>query len=81
MAPSSYVGFAGIWSMDLGAAVPRAESSFSTETTAESIFDPDYRSLVDENDYKDGGKYRSIVKLQMRYEKQSPDDKNFAMGT
>ena len=58
MAPSSYVGFAGIWSMDLGAAVPRAESSFSTETTAESIFDPDYRSLVDENDYKDGGKYR-----------------------
>ncbi|KAF7558156.1 hypothetical protein G7Z17_g50 [Cylindrodendrum hubeiense] len=30
----------------------------------ESIFDPDYRTLVDEYDFADGGKFRSVVKIQ-----------------
>ncbi|KAI2620426.1 trypsin-like serine protease [Hypoxylon sp. NC1633] len=81
MAPSQYAGFAGIWSLDLGSVVPPAESSFSSEQTEESVFDPDHRSLVDQHEYKDGGKYRSIVKLQIRYEKQAPNDTSYAMGT
>ncbi|KAI3316812.1 trypsin-like serine protease [Xylariaceae sp. AK1471] len=81
MSLSKYAGMAGMWSMDLTSPTPDAESSFGLETTEESIFDPDHRSLADENDYKDGGKYRAIVKLQMRYEKQHPDDPAYAMGT
>ncbi|KAI0817091.1 trypsin-like cysteine/serine peptidase domain-containing protein [Xylaria sp. FL0064] len=67
--------------MDLSGSSPNAESSLNLETTEESVFDPDYRSLADPNDYMDGGKYRAIVKLQMRYEKQSADDHAYAMGT
>ncbi|KAI1749459.1 trypsin-like serine protease [Xylaria castorea] len=81
MSLSKYAGMAGTWSMDLTGTAPDAESSFSLETTEESVFDPDHRSLADVNDYKDGGKYRAIVKLQMRYEKQDPSDPAWAMGT
>ncbi|KAI3330851.1 hypothetical protein F4824DRAFT_504721 [Ustulina deusta] len=81
MSLSKYAGMAGTWSMDLTGSAPNTESAFSLETTEESVFDPDYRSLADVNDYMDGGKYRAIVKLQMRYEKQSPDDHAYAMGT
>ncbi|KAI0910811.1 trypsin-like cysteine/serine peptidase domain-containing protein [Ustulina deusta] len=81
MSLSKYAGMAGTWSMDLTGLAPNTESAFSLETTEESVFDPDYRSLADVNDYMDGGKYRAIVKLQMRYEKQSPDDHAYAMGT
>ncbi|KAI8627468.1 trypsin-like serine protease [Xylariaceae sp. FL1651] len=81
MSLSKFAGMAGMWSMDLISSAPPAESSFGLETTQESVFDPDHRSLADENDYKDGGKYRSIVKLQMRYEKQKPEETGYAMGT
>ncbi|KAI0429589.1 trypsin-like cysteine/serine peptidase domain-containing protein [Xylaria sp. FL1042] len=81
MSLSKYAGMAGTWSMDLTGSSPNAESSFTLETTEESVFDPDYRSLADANDYMDGGKYRAIVKLQMRYEKQNADDHAYAMGT
>ncbi|TRX90054.1 hypothetical protein FHL15_008973 [Xylaria flabelliformis] len=81
MSLSKYAGMAGTWSMDLTGTAPNAESFFSLETTEESVFDPDHRSLADVNDYKDGGKYRAIVKLQMRYEKQDSADPTWAMGT
>ncbi|KAI0409509.1 trypsin-like serine protease [Xylaria palmicola] len=81
MSLSKYAGMAGTWSMNLTGSAPDAESFFGLDATEESVFDPDHRSLADENDYKDGGKYRSIVKLQMRYEKQNPDDPSYAMGT
>ncbi|KAI0456466.1 trypsin-like serine protease [Xylaria acuta] len=81
MSLSKYAGMAGTWSMDLTGTAPNAESLFSLETTEESVFDPDHRSLADANDYKDGGKYRAIVKLQMRYEKQDSADPAWAMGT
>jgi hypothetical protein len=58
MSLSKYAGMAGTWSLDLSGTAPSAESSFGLETTEESIFDPDHRSLADKNDYKDGGKYR-----------------------
>ncbi|KAI0470369.1 trypsin-like serine protease [Xylaria cf. heliscus] len=81
MSLSKYAGMAGTWSMDLTGTAPDAESAFSLETTEESVFDPDHRSLADMNDFKDGGKYRAIVKLQMRYEKQDSTDPAWAMGT
>ncbi|KAI0444258.1 trypsin-like serine protease [Xylaria telfairii] len=81
MSLSKYAGMAGTWSMDLTGNAPTAKYSFNLESTEESVFDPDYRSLADVNDYKDGGKYRSIVKLQMRYEKQDPSNSAWAMGT
>lgn len=58
MSLSKYAGMAGTWSMDLTGSAPNTESAFSLETTEESVFDPDYRSLADVNDYMDGGKYR-----------------------
>ncbi|KAK4207308.1 hypothetical protein QBC37DRAFT_456034 [Rhypophila decipiens] len=80
MSASKYAGVAGTWNLDVSRNL-NAETFFSVDNTQEAIFDPDFRSPVDENDIKDGGKYRSIVKLQMRYEGQKPDDKGFAMGT
>ncbi|TGJ86738.1 hypothetical protein E0Z10_g2056 [Xylaria hypoxylon] len=81
MSLSKYAGMAGTWPMDLNSSNPDPKSFFSLETTDESVFDPDHRSLADVNDYADGGKYRAIVKLQMRYENQNLDDPAWAMGT
>ncbi|KAK4167810.1 trypsin-like cysteine/serine peptidase domain-containing protein, partial [Cladorrhinum sp. PSN259] len=78
---STYVGVAGTWTMNTSKSAPKPEKSFATDGTPESVFDPDHRSLVDDNDIKDGGKYRSIVKLQMRYEGQAEEDTAYAMGT
>ena len=47
----------------------------------ESTFEPDNRKLVPPSDFAPGGKYRSIVKLHMRYEKQEPDDERVCQGT
>lgn len=58
MSLQSYAGIAATWTMNLGTEVPPAESSFVQDSTSESVFDPDYRALVDANDYMDGGKYR-----------------------
>ncbi|KAM7199747.1 Trypsin-like cysteine/serine peptidase domain containing protein [Naviculisporaceae sp. PSN 640] len=81
MSLSKYAGVAGTWSLNLSLGNPPAESFMSVEETKESVFDPDLRSPADKNDFKDGGKYRSIVKLQMRFEGQGPNDKTYAMGT
>ncbi|KAI1177493.1 trypsin-like serine protease [Nemania sp. FL0916] len=81
MSLSRFAGMAGTWTMDSTSSVPPAEFSFSVDTTEASVFDPDHRSLADVNDYVDGGKYRSIVKLQIRYERQSPEEPGYAMGT
>jgi len=58
---SNLAGLAGTWS--LGPAntvqVPGPEKGGAIqEATAESVFDPDFRSLADKVDYMDGGKYR-----------------------
>lgn len=58
MSLPSYAGIAGTWTMNSGPEVPPAESSLLLEATHESLFDPDYRALVDPTDYNDGGKYR-----------------------
>ncbi|KAK3385751.1 hypothetical protein B0H63DRAFT_187295 [Podospora didyma] len=76
-----YGDMAGTWAIAGEVAHPRPESFFSTQSTWDSIFDPDERQRVDPHDWMDGGKYRSIVKLQIRYEGQSPDDSRYAIGT
>ncbi|KAK4187337.1 hypothetical protein QBC35DRAFT_234478 [Podospora australis] len=75
-----YVGVAGTWDLSFHTQ-GTPETFFTTEGTSESVFDPDHRSLVDDNDIRDGGKYRSIVKLQMRYEGQDGNPNAYAMGT
>ncbi|KAK4195717.1 hypothetical protein QBC40DRAFT_300960 [Triangularia verruculosa] len=57
-----------------------AESTFTIGGYSEAVFEPDNRTPVDETDYADGGKYRSIVKIVMRYEGQTKDDKRWAIG-
>ncbi|KAJ5635002.1 uncharacterized protein N7484_008315 [Penicillium longicatenatum] len=47
----------------------------------EAVFQPDHRAKVDQTDYKDGGKYRSIVKLEMSYEGMPPGAEMASMGT
>ncbi|KAI5802969.1 hypothetical protein EDC01DRAFT_786657 [Geopyxis carbonaria] len=47
---------------------------------AESVCGTDERTKVDPRDFMEGGKYRSIVKLFLRYEGQG-DKGNWAMGT
>ncbi|KAJ5930943.1 hypothetical protein N7466_006436 [Penicillium verhagenii] len=67
--PSQYAGLAATWTLQTGIA-PSTESIFLPQAGAntESVFEPDHRAKVDQNDYKDGGKYRSIVKLEIAYE-------------
>ncbi|KAI1083659.1 trypsin-like serine protease [Whalleya microplaca] len=81
MAPTDYTDLIGTWSIDLEKPIPAAESSFVLEQTSESVFDPDHRAEVDKNDYRDDGKYRAIVKLQMKYQGQDSEDTCWAMGT
>ncbi|KAJ4314182.1 hypothetical protein N0V84_009018 [Fusarium piperis] len=47
----------------------------------QSIFDPDMRVPVNPADFRDGGKYRSIVKIQSRFEDQRSDQSVWMMGT
>ncbi|KAK3492025.1 uncharacterized protein B0T23DRAFT_132759 [Neurospora hispaniola] len=49
--------------------------------TEESVFDPDNREKVHPRDFADGGKYRSIIKLAMRYEGMGAGDNRWAIGT
>ncbi|KAG5748405.1 hypothetical protein H9Q70_008906 [Fusarium xylarioides] len=46
-----------------------------------TVFDDDSRRLVDPADYQPGGKYHSIVKLQIRFEGQDPSDTRHAQAT
>ncbi|KAK5662714.1 hypothetical protein OQA88_8630 [Cercophora sp. LCS_1] len=74
-------GIAATWTMpNVGKVSPMAGTdNFTLEATNESVMSPDLRSRVDPRDFADGGKYRSIVKLIIRYEGQT--DKGHAMGT
>ncbi|KAK3312680.1 hypothetical protein B0H66DRAFT_631357 [Apodospora peruviana] len=63
-----------------------SESLFSLMTLligpfTEDVILPDNRIPVDPSDYADGGKYRAIVKLIIRYEGMGPEDKRYAIGT
>ncbi|KAG5803848.1 hypothetical protein H9Q74_010562 [Fusarium xylarioides] len=46
-----------------------------------TVFDDDSRRLVDPADYQPGGKYHSIVELQIRFEGQDPSDTRHAQAT
>ncbi|KAF5681838.1 glutamyl endopeptidase [Fusarium denticulatum] len=46
-----------------------------------TIFDDDSRKLVDPKHYRPGGKYHSIVKLQIRFEGQDASDTRHAQAT
>ncbi|KGO74342.1 Peptidase S1B, glutamyl endopeptidase I [Penicillium italicum] len=74
---------AGTW--DLKTASPvAAEQRFKDENHEESVFEDlkDDRKLVPLAEFQnDDGKYRSIVKLFVRYAGQETDDKRYAMGT
>ncbi|PYH28391.1 ATP synthase F1 [Aspergillus neoniger CBS 115656] len=71
---------AGTWTL-ARATTEAVESFFGLhEEGNEAVFDDD-RELVDRKHFAPGGKYRSIIKLFMRYEGQEPDDQRHAMGT
>ncbi|KAJ5125571.1 hypothetical protein N7526_007748 [Penicillium atrosanguineum] len=65
--PSQYAGLAATWNLQADQLQSDQVVMLNTGST-ESVFQPDCRTLVEEYDYKDGGKYRSIVKLEMSYE-------------
>ncbi|KAF5974706.1 glutamyl endopeptidase [Fusarium coicis] len=46
-----------------------------------TVYDDDSRKLVDPKDYRPGGKYHSIVKLQIRFEGQDASDSRHAQAT
>lgn len=57
-AQQSIAGLIGIFDLPLGSEnMPVGESMFQ-ESTEESTFDPDFRTLVDPTEYQDGGIYR-----------------------
>jgi hypothetical protein len=60
MSLSKFAGMAGIWTMDLTSSRPAAHFPHGVETTEESVFNPDHRSVADVNDYMDNGKYRCM---------------------
>ncbi|KAF4977652.1 hypothetical protein FDECE_18328 [Fusarium decemcellulare] len=73
----------GCWSLASTNATP-AESHLPIGPQADAIETPladDSRSKVRPGDIQPGGKYYSIVKLQIRYEKQPPSDGRWAQGT
>ncbi|VBB81500.1 Putative protein of unknown function [Podospora comata] len=69
------------WTLSNPEDMSPAESTFTIGGYSEAVFEPDNRTPVDETDYADGGKYRSIVKIVMRYEGQTKDDRRWAIGT
>lgn len=57
-AQSSVAGLVGIFDLTMGNQnIPLGESVLQ-ESTEESVFDPDFRALVDPSQYQDGGVYR-----------------------
>ncbi|KAJ4383086.1 hypothetical protein N0V85_008531 [Neurospora sp. IMI 360204] len=60
---------------------PKSEVLEDENHAEESVFYPDNRQKVQPSDFADGGKYRSIVKISMRYEGMSADDDRWAIGT
>ncbi|KAJ4424703.1 hypothetical protein N0V82_000631 [Gnomoniopsis sp. IMI 355080] len=77
----SLAGLIGLFQLDTSTDVSAPTKTALHESTQESVFDSDYRTVVDPSLYQDGGIYRSIVKLQMRYERQTGSDQGWYMGT
>ncbi|KAF9772334.1 hypothetical protein IL306_009967 [Fusarium sp. DS 682] len=64
-------GRAAAWTLSLPTTSEPAESTIlpddGSKGSSESIIREDLRQLVDPHDIQDGGKYRSIVKIQSRF--------------
>lgn len=54
----SVAGLVGIFDLTTGSENMPVGESILQETTEESVFDPDFRVLVDPSQYQDGGIYR-----------------------
>lgn len=57
-AQPSIAGFIGMFDMTIGGENMPVGESVLQESTEESVFDPDFRVLVDPSEYQDGGIYR-----------------------
>ncbi|KAM0228232.1 hypothetical protein ACHAPO_010880 [Fusarium lateritium] len=70
--PSSKPGRAAVWKLVPPTTNHPAESTIipddGSKGSSESIIGEDQRALVDFSDFLEGGKYRSIVKIQARFE-------------
>ncbi|GKU05894.1 glutamyl endopeptidase [Fusarium langsethiae] len=70
--PSSKPGRAAVWKLVPPTTNHPAESTIipddGSKGDSESIIGEDQRALVDFSDFLEGGKYRSIVKIQARFE-------------
>ncbi|KAK4233545.1 hypothetical protein C8A03DRAFT_38736 [Achaetomium macrosporum] len=60
---------------------PEQTSEMALTPVSETVFDPDNRRRVAAEDYGQGGKYRAVLKLHMRYKGQKSDDKRWAAGS
>ncbi|KAH0564820.1 hypothetical protein GP486_001793 [Trichoglossum hirsutum] len=65
-----------VWDLtSVSGSIPATESFNHTNPSAESVIGADERVRVGKEHFAPGGKYRSIVKLFLRYENQKPDAK------
>ncbi|RTE85272.1 hypothetical protein BHE90_000014 [Fusarium euwallaceae] len=75
---------AAIWTLsDPGTSQPVESTVLPDDGSRrdESIFYPDNRIPVNRADFQDGGKYRSIVKIQSRFEDKQRGESIWKMGT
>ncbi|KAF7554159.1 hypothetical protein G7Z17_g3099 [Cylindrodendrum hubeiense] len=77
---------AAVWRLELPTSPDPAPdtippTSSGRENDSRSVVHPDMRNLVDENDIRDGGKYRSIVKIQALVPTKLPGESAWLMGT
>ncbi|KAF7355726.1 Serine protease [Mycena sanguinolenta] len=74
---------AATWTLDVPTTAdpaPETETVTDANHGAESVLGQDFRELVAPTDFQDGGKYRSIVKIQSRFRNSNGDDV-WMMGT
>ncbi|KAJ7211856.1 ATP synthase F1 [Mycena rebaudengoi] len=73
---------AATWTLEVPAAHPNPESKTETDRnhSEESILGEDFREVANLSDIQDGGKYRSIVKIQSRFNGTDGEDV-WMMGT
>ncbi|RSM15089.1 hypothetical protein CDV31_005170 [Fusarium ambrosium] len=82
--PSAVPDRAAIWTLsDPGSSQPVESTVLPDDGSRrdESIFYPDNRIPVNRADFQDGGKYRSIVKIQSRFEDKQRGESIWKMGT
>ncbi|POR39426.1 Uncharacterized protein TPAR_00378, partial [Tolypocladium paradoxum] len=76
---------AAVWRLDVPASTQPAESAIVADDGRrgldESAFDDDERAVVDARDLQDGGKYRSIVKIQSCFVNKNTGESLWMMGT